>query len=115
MPPLQLSPYTRKAALLAPNQRFPLCSLAYDAERDGWSAESFHTKVDTFGAAVVLARTAGGALCGGYNPRGWIGAQALLTLGTAHAWEILTYMLEVVASSSIVWPCALQRTREQCM
>lgn len=50
--------------------------LAYDAERDGWSAEAFHGRVDTYGAAVVVARTAGGAVCGGYNPNGWIGDSA---------------------------------------
>ena len=47
--------------------------LAYDANRDGWSAARFHEGCDTFGAAVVLARTAGGAVCGGYNPRGFLG------------------------------------------
>ena len=29
-----------------------LCRLAYDADRDGWSADAFHGAVDTFGAAV---------------------------------------------------------------
>ncbi len=29
-----------------------VCRLAYDADRDGWSAEAFHGAVDTFGAAV---------------------------------------------------------------
>lgn len=46
--------------------------LAYDADRDGWSAASFHDKVNTYGAAVLLGRTAG-AVFGAYNPRGWIG------------------------------------------
>lgn len=44
--------------------------LAYDAERDGWTPEAFHTAVNTFGAAVVIAKTAGGAVLGGYNPSG---------------------------------------------
>ena len=47
--------------------------LAYSADRDGWSAQAFHEKVNTFGCGVVVARTAGGAVIGGYNPRGWIG------------------------------------------
>jgi len=47
--------------------------LAYDATVDGWTAEAFHGAVDFRGASVVLARTAGGAVCGGYNPKGWVG------------------------------------------
>ena len=47
--------------------------MAFDAQRDGWAADSFHRCVDTFGAALVVAETAGGALMGGYNPRGWVG------------------------------------------
>ena len=33
-----------------------MCRLAYDADRDGWSAEAFHGAVDTFGAAVCILR-----------------------------------------------------------
>ena len=44
--------------------------LAYDAERDGWLPAAFHAGVDSFGAAVVLAVTEGGAIIGGYNPEG---------------------------------------------
>ena len=44
--------------------------LAYDADRDGWTAEAFHAAVNTFGAAVVIAETSGGAVLGGYNPSG---------------------------------------------
>lgn len=47
--------------------------LAYDAQRDGWTAAAFHAAVDTFGAAVVIGQTTRGAVIGGYNPRGWIG------------------------------------------
>ena len=47
--------------------------LAYCADRDGWSAEAFHAAVDTRGSGLVVARTVGGALVGGYNPRGWVG------------------------------------------
>lgn len=48
--------------LLAQTQleRVPL-RLAYDAERDGWTAAAFHGRVDTFGAALVVAQTGTGA------------------------------------------------------
>ncbi|KAI3425718.1 hypothetical protein D9Q98_007694 [Chlorella vulgaris] len=46
--------------------------LAFDAERDGWSPQAFHERVDGFGAALVVAETAGGATIGGYNARGWV-------------------------------------------
>lgn len=52
-------------------ERVPL-RLAYDASQHGWSARAFHTRVDSFGPAVVVARTESGCVCGGYNPRGWI-------------------------------------------
>ncbi|KAL4458906.1 hypothetical protein ABPG75_013771 [Micractinium tetrahymenae] len=48
-------------------------TLAYDAQRDGWSAEAFHSGVDGRGPALMVALTAGGALVGGYNPIGWTG------------------------------------------
>jgi len=47
--------------------------LAYDANVHGWSSAMFHRGVDTFGAGLVIATTTGGAVVGGYNPRGWIG------------------------------------------
>lgn len=47
--------------------------LVYDAAADGWTAAAFHDRVDRGGASVVLARTAGGAVVGGYNPKGWVG------------------------------------------
>lgn len=50
-----------------------IARLAYSAAQHGWSSSAFHEQVNTFGATVILAQTAGGALCGGYNPRGWIG------------------------------------------
>lgn len=43
--------------------------LVYDAEKDGWSATAFHEKVNRQGASVVLMKTVGGAICGGYNPK----------------------------------------------
>lgn len=53
-------------------QKLPL-RLAYSAEEHGWSSSAFHDHVNTYGAAVIIAQTAFGAVCGGYNPRGWIG------------------------------------------
>lgn len=47
--------------------------LTYDANRDGWDAEKFHALVDKKGGAVVLCTTRMGILCGGYNPKGWVG------------------------------------------
>ncbi|KAK1860947.1 hypothetical protein I4F81_003533 [Pyropia yezoensis] len=47
--------------------------LVYDAAADGWTATAFHARVDRGGASVVVARTAGGATVGGYNPKGWVG------------------------------------------
>lgn len=47
--------------------------LTYDANRDGWDPISFHTAVDKKGGAVVLCTTRMGVVCGGYNPKGWVG------------------------------------------
>jgi hypothetical protein len=44
--------------------------VAYDANRHGWNARTFHQKVDGKGAAVVLVKVQGQWL-GGYNGRGW--------------------------------------------
>lgn len=47
--------------------------LAYNAEEHGWTPQAFHDRCDGYGAAVVLARSVGGAVLGAYNPQGWIG------------------------------------------
>uniref|UniRef100_A0A7S2ZTI4 TLDc domain-containing protein n=1 Tax=Rhodosorus marinus TaxID=101924 RepID=A0A7S2ZTI4_9RHOD len=47
--------------------------LLYDAEEHGWTASAFHECVNKKGAGVVLAVTEGGTVCGGYNPKGWVG------------------------------------------
>lgn len=47
--------------------------LTYDANRDGWDALSFHQAVDKKGGAVVLCTSRMGIVCGGYNPKGWVG------------------------------------------
>lgn len=43
-------------------------NLIYDAVKDGWKKADFHRKVDNRGASLVVARTRGGAVCGGFNP-----------------------------------------------
>ena len=45
--------------------------LVYDANKDGWNPKAFHSTVDGKGAAIVLAETKDGLVCGGYNPKGW--------------------------------------------
>lgn len=46
--------------------------LVYDANEDGWDSEEFHSRVNKLGASVVLVRTPH-AVCGAYNPKGWVG------------------------------------------
>ncbi|KAJ1640774.1 hypothetical protein T492DRAFT_583691, partial [Pavlovales sp. CCMP2436] len=45
--------------------------VAFDASVHGWSASDFHRRCDGLGPAVMIARTAKGALVGEYNPSGW--------------------------------------------
>jgi hypothetical protein len=47
--------------------------LTFSANRDGWNALKFHQAVDKKGGAVVVCKTSSGLLCGGYNPKGWVG------------------------------------------
>mmetsp|Transcript_14141 Transcript_14141/g.20200 ORF Transcript_14141/g.20200 Transcript_14141/m.20200 type:complete len:335 (+) Transcript_14141:38-1042(+) len=47
--------------------------LTYDANQHGWNAAAFHQKVDKQSPAVVLCVTNKGLICGGYNPKGWVG------------------------------------------
>ena len=55
------------------NLEFLPLRLAYDASTHGWSARSWHSKVDKTGPCVVVAQTKGGAYCGGYAPKGFVG------------------------------------------
>jgi len=55
------------------NLEFLSLRKAYDASSDGWSAEAFHSKVDLTGPCLVVCETAGGAVCGGYAPKGYAG------------------------------------------
>lgn len=64
-------------ALLRPmlcntNLQYRPLRLAYDANRDGWKASAFHSKIDKNGPAIVLARSRSGGVFGGYNPTGWV-------------------------------------------
>ena len=47
--------------------------LTYSANRDGWNAAAFHKKVDKLGGGIVVCTTTDGLVCGGYNPKGWVG------------------------------------------
>jgi hypothetical protein len=47
--------------------------LTYSANNNGWSAEAFHNAVDRKGGALVVCTTTSGQVCGGYNPKGWVG------------------------------------------
>jgi len=49
---------------------------AYSAVEDGWTPEDFHARVAGYGAVIIWARTAAGAVCGGYNPLGFDGQGA---------------------------------------
>lgn len=54
------------------NLQFRPLQLLYDANRDGWKSQIFHSKLDKKGPAIVLAKTATGGVLGGYNPTGWV-------------------------------------------
>lgn len=47
--------------------------LTYDANRHGWNPTAFHNKVDKLGGGLVVCQTSDGLVCGGYNPKGWVG------------------------------------------
>eukprot|EP00752_Nemacystus_decipiens_P009521 g8510.t1 len=52
---------------------FRKLKLVYDARRNGWKPAAFHKGVDFKGPGLVVAKTKGGAVVGGYNPKGWVG------------------------------------------
>jgi len=67
-----------EAQLLRPmlkntNLEFLPLRLAYDSGQHGWSAAAWHGQVDKTGPCLVIAQTEGGALCGGYAPKGFAG------------------------------------------
>jgi len=47
--------------------------LAYDSSKHDWGASNWHAKVDRTGPCLVIAKTKGGAYCGGYAPKGFAG------------------------------------------
>lgn len=47
--------------------------LTYSANRDGWNPVAFHKKVDKLGGGIVVCTSVDGLICGGYNPKGWVG------------------------------------------
>eukprot|EP00199_Chlamydomonas_sp_CCMP681_P002952 CAMPEP_0119103750 /NCGR_PEP_ID=MMETSP1180-20130426/2127_1 /TAXON_ID=3052 ORGANISM="Chlamydomonas cf sp, Strain CCMP681" /NCGR_SAMPLE_ID=MMETSP1180 /ASSEMBLY_ACC=CAM_ASM_000741 /LENGTH=305 /DNA_ID=CAMNT_0007088329 /DNA_START=27 /DNA_END=944 /DNA_ORIENTATION=- len=49
---------------------------AFSATEDGWRAGVFQAAVAGYGPCLVLVRTKGGAVCGGYNPLGFDGQGA---------------------------------------
>lgn len=53
--------------------------LAYDAQRDGWSADAFHSKVDGRGPALVVALT-GERGVGDFRRRRALGAECSMRL-----------------------------------
>ena len=47
--------------------------MTYSGNINGWSADKFHLAVDKLGGALVVCTTTSGLVCGGYNPKGWVG------------------------------------------
>jgi TLD len=47
--------------------------LTYTASKQGWDPYRFHSAVDKKGGALVVCTTQSGLICGGYNPKGWVG------------------------------------------
>jgi TLD len=69
---------TKDMALIRPllkntNLETRALKLTYDANRNGWSATAFHKAVDKLGGGIVVCKTSDGLVCGGYNPKGWVG------------------------------------------
>jgi hypothetical protein len=61
--------------------------LAYDADAMAWTPDAFHGAVNTFGAAVVISKTVGGAIVGGYNPQGMMPQGMMGAKAGSHAEE----------------------------
>lgn len=75
--PQDLDPEIRllRPLLAGTNLEYRPLQCIYDANKDGWKASSFHTKVDKKGPALVSCRLQGDAdkrVFGGYNPTGWV-------------------------------------------
>mmetsp|Transcript_2171 Transcript_2171/g.3222 ORF Transcript_2171/g.3222 Transcript_2171/m.3222 type:complete len:310 (-) Transcript_2171:1638-2567(-) len=78
--------FTEEAAIVRPLLKQTMLEsrplkIAYDANLHGWSAHSFHGRVDGKGAAIVIAtyqdmskspyKRVAERIVGGYNPKGW--------------------------------------------
>lgn len=68
---------------MAKQQQQQTLQCIYKASRDGWKANAFHDKVDFRGSGVVVLRTQGGKIVGGYNPNGWRSTDDYTTSTTA--------------------------------
>ncbi|KAL7579600.1 hypothetical protein ACA910_007965 [Epithemia clementina (nom. ined.)] len=55
------------------NLEFRALQLTYSANKNGWDAYKFHQAVDRKGGGLVVCTTQSGLVCGGYNPKGWVG------------------------------------------
>lgn len=49
--------------------------LCYQASRDGFDSNAFHSRCDNQGPTVVVIQSTGGYIFGGYVPTGWRSAQ----------------------------------------
>ena len=72
-PPLRPKIARAYATARVPQLEFLPLRAAYDASKHGWSAAAFHARVDKTGPCIVHCKTAGGAVCGGYAPKGFAG------------------------------------------
>lgn len=69
---------TKEMAVIRPllkqtELEFRNLKLAYSASSMGWRPEAFHKGVDKKGPCIIVGKTRGGAVVGGYNPKGWVG------------------------------------------
>lgn len=61
-----------RQVLAKTNLEYRQLKCLYNANVDGWKAQTFHEKVDKKGPCIVLARSEQGDTFGGYNPTGWV-------------------------------------------
>jgi hypothetical protein len=55
------------------NMELRKMKVTYSGNKNGWDALKFHQAVDRQGGALVVCTTSDGQVCGGYNPKGWVG------------------------------------------
>jgi hypothetical protein len=53
------------------NASFCVTELLYRGSEDGWSASTFHSKVDDKGAVICIIRSSNGNIFGGYTKIGF--------------------------------------------